>query len=72
MAGSWWRGETLFDEHPCVVTVVMFCHCSDGMACSGVPLYSLGVFTVRCTARFCNLRLLDGARRHRRPVIHLK
>jgi hypothetical protein len=46
LAGDGWParggvGRLFFDDTLVFVTIVMSCHCSDGMTCLGVLLYSL-------------------------------
>ena len=61
LAGDGWparggAGRLFSDDTLVFVTIVMFCHCSDGMACPGLPLYLLRVFTVAgVPAKFCDL-----------------
>ena len=45
LAGDRWSargspGRLFFDDTLVFVAIMMFCHCSDGMICSGMPLYS--------------------------------
>jgi hypothetical protein len=61
LAGDGWparggAGRLLFDDTLVFVTIMMFCHFSDGMTCPGLPLYSLGVSLLPgIPAKFCDL-----------------